>query len=183
MLPILMALRVRGRTTSAELADAAGLTLADARARLGDATAGGLVRDEGGLVLTAAGRAELAALLAGESSDRVALAALYDEFLATDSRFKTCITAWQLAAATPSRSEAALGELRTVAAESRALVERLVAVVPRFAGYARRLAAAADALARGDTRFVASPRVDSLHQVWFELHEDLLVTLGRERAA
>ena len=31
-------------------------------------------------------------------------------------------------------------------------------------------------------RFVASPRVDSLHQAWFELHEDLLVTLGRSRA-
>ena len=38
-------------------------------------------------------------------------------------------------------------------------------------------------LERLGMRFVASPRVDSLHQVWFELHEDLLVTLGRERGA
>ena len=37
------------------------------------------------------------------------------------------------------------------------------------------------AVGGGDTRFVASPRVDSYHSVWFELHEDLLATLGFER--
>ena len=56
-------------------------------------------------------------------------------------------------------------------------------VGPRFAPYPLRIADAAAAIATGDVRFVASPRVDSLHQVWFELHEDLLVTLGRTRAA
>ena len=31
-------------------------------------------------------------------------------------------------------------------------------------------------------RYVASPRVDSYHSVWFELHEDLILLAGRTRA-
>jgi hypothetical protein len=34
----------------------------------------------------------------------------------------------------------------------------------------------------GDQRFVASPRVDSYHSVWFELHEDLIRLSGKKRA-
>jgi pyruvate,orthophosphate dikinase len=29
---------------------------------------------------------------------------------------------------------------------------------------------------------VASPRVDSYHSIWFELHEDLILLSGRTRA-
>ena len=35
----------------------------------------------------------------------------------------------------------------------------------------------------GDGRYVASPRVDSYHGIWFELHEDLIALAGRTRAA
>ena len=34
----------------------------------------------------------------------------------------------------------------------------------------------------GDGKYVASPRVDSYHGVWFELHEDLILLAGRTRA-
>ncbi len=34
----------------------------------------------------------------------------------------------------------------------------------------------------GDHRYVASPRVDSYHSVWFELHEELILLAGRSRA-
>jgi hypothetical protein len=53
--------------------------------------------------------------------------------------------------------------------------------VPRFATYTPRLEAALDAAGSGDSRFITDPRVDSMHSVWFECHEDFLVTLGRER--
>ena len=36
--------------------------------------------------------------------------------------------------------------------------------------------------AAGDGKYVASPRVDSYHGVWFELHEDLILLAGRTRA-
>ena len=59
----------------------------------------------------------------------------------------------------------------------------LAAHAPRFAPYAGRLGAALAAVHGGDARYVANPRVDSLHQIWFELHEDLLATLGRSRTS
>jgi hypothetical protein len=52
----------------------------------------------------------------------------------------------------------------------------------RLAAYQRRLARAAEAIAAGDNRFVSSPRVDSYHSVWFELHEELIRLAGRSRA-
>ena len=53
----------------------------------------------------------------------------------------------------------------------------------RLGPYPARLGNAIEQLQAGDTAYIARPTVDSYHQVWFELHEDLLVTLGRERAA
>ena len=43
-----------------------------------------------------------------------------------------------------------------------------------------------DALAKvqgGEIEFFTKPIIDSYHTVWFELHEDLMATLGIERAA
>jgi pyruvate,orthophosphate dikinase len=34
----------------------------------------------------------------------------------------------------------------------------------------------------GDQRFVSAVRVDSYHNVWFELHEDLIRLSGRRRS-
>ena len=39
-----------------------------------------------------------------------------------------------------------------------------------------------DGAQAGDGRYVASPRVDSYHGIWFELHEDLIGLAGRTRA-
>jgi hypothetical protein len=44
-----------------------------------------------------------------------------------------------------------------------------------------RLNAALDRISAGDNDYVSGVRVDSYHTVWFELHEDLLATLGIER--
>ena len=52
---------------------------------------------------------------------------------------------------------------------------------PRLGEYTRRLEAAYDKVLAGDNDFVSGARVDSYHTVWFELHEDLLRMLGRER--
>ena len=52
----------------------------------------------------------------------------------------------------------------------------------RLDGYRRRLERAMSAVAGGDQRFIASPRVDSYHSAWFELHEELILLAGRTRA-
>jgi hypothetical protein len=52
---------------------------------------------------------------------------------------------------------------------------------PRFERYARRLEVAMRRVDEGDTAYVSTPTVDSVHNVWFEFHEDLLRTMGRAR--
>ena len=52
---------------------------------------------------------------------------------------------------------------------------------PRLSIYKERLDAAYDKVLAGDHDWVSAVRIDSYHTVWFELHEDLLRMLGRER--
>ena len=54
-------------------------------------------------------------------------------------------------------------------------------VLPRFARYAPRLTNAVDRVRAGEVDWFTKPVLDSYHTVWFELHEDLLATLGIER--
>ena len=52
-----------------------------------------------------------------------------------------------------------------------------------LADYRSRLSSALEQARAGDGRYVASPRVDSYHGIWFELHEDLIGLAGRTREA
>jgi hypothetical protein len=77
------------------------------------------------------------------------------------------------------------------------VVDRLVAIddrvgpilrgaaagVTRFASYRPRLRAARVRVTGGDAEWLTSPRIDSYHTVWMQLHEDLLLALGRDRAS
>ena len=184
-LAVLMALCVRGRADAAQVARAAGCAEAEAvvvltRVQSRGAAAPVASGSPAGLMaLTEAGHSELVQLLAAESFDRAALAALYDRFLVVDRELKQTITAWQLAAC----KSVVRAAVMAAAAAAVVVAAALAQIAARLGPYSGRIATAAEAVATGDPRFVASPRVDSLHQVWFELHEDLLLTLGRSRAA
>ncbi|MGE5407228.1 MAG: hypothetical protein ACM3NV_01300 [Syntrophothermus sp.] len=52
---------------------------------------------------------------------------------------------------------------------------------PRLGVYKTRLDDAYDKVLAGEIDWVSGARIDSYHTVWFELHEDLLRMLGRER--
>jgi hypothetical protein len=52
---------------------------------------------------------------------------------------------------------------------------------PRLGIYEARLDQAYDKVLAGELDYVSAVRIDSYHTVWFELHEDLLRMLGRER--
>ena len=62
------------------------------------------------------------------------------------------------------------------------LVHRRRGRPARLADYRARLDRALEGAQAGDGRYVASPRVDSYHGIWFELHEDLIGLAGRTRA-
>jgi pyruvate, orthophosphate dikinase len=192
---VLRALAIKGFATAEGLGDAVRCSAADAQPVLDGLVAGGLVEPSAGAFrLTAAGKERGLALLA-EDRDRCgadrALAAL-DAFLALDGRMKETVTAWQMREVGGTQtfndhSDAAYdaGVLERLAAlhgEADAWLAPLVAGLPRLEAYRARLAHAADCARAGDGRYVASPRVDSYHGAWFELHEDLIQLAGKTRA-
>jgi hypothetical protein len=61
------------------------------------------------------------------------------------------------------------------------VLDRFAELEPRLGVYKSRLDEAYDKVLAGDLDYVSGARIDSYHTVWFELHEDLLRMLGRER--
>ena len=148
----------------------------------------------GAVRLTAAGKARGQELIAadrqGWGADQAVTA--LDAFLTLDHRVKTTVTAWQLKGdgAEPvlnDHTDAAydgrvLDDLAALHEDADRWIAANVACVPRLEAYRARLAGALGRAQAGDQRYVASPRVDSYHTVWFELHEDLILLAGRNRA-
>jgi pyruvate, orthophosphate dikinase len=144
----------------------------------------------GAYKLTESGRSRADELLARERDawgiDN-ATAAL-DAFLDIDHRVKDVVTDWQMRDAQTVNDHAdadydaaVLDLLVAVHADAMAWLGPLEAKVPRLADYGFRLGRAIEGAQGGDGRFVASPRVDSYHGIWFELHEDLIQLAGRTR--
>ena len=61
------------------------------------------------------------------------------------------------------------------------VLDRFAALDGRLGVYKTRLDEAYDKVLAGEHDWVSGARIDSYHTVWFELHEDLLRMLGRER--
>jgi len=155
---------------------------------------GAVVVASGSIRLTDPGAAQAAALLdadrRGWGADR-ALEAL-DAFGRLDERIKATVTAWQLRDSGGQQvlndhndaeyDAGVLADLQTIHSAVSQWFGALAGASGRLSGYAARLDRAAAAVAAGDHRFVSSPRVDSYHSVWFELHEDLIRLAGRTRA-
>jgi pyruvate,orthophosphate dikinase len=143
--------------------------------------------------LTDAGTARANALLATEQAawGLVRANAALDDFLALDRRMKETVTAWQLrddreGQVLNDHSDAAydrkiLDRLTGLHADATAWLTPLESGVPRLAGYRTRFDRALEGALGGDQRYVASPRVDSFHGIWFELHEDLIQLAARTR--
>lgn len=77
---------------------------------------------------------------------------------------------------------AVLDRLALLEREVAALTDALAVALPRFGRYAPRFTAARNRLGSGDHTALSRPHSGSYQDVWAELHEDLLVTLGRRRA-
>jgi DNA-binding MarR family transcriptional regulator len=192
---VLHVLRLKGFAEPHEIADAARLERTAVDEQLAKLRADELaVRREGrlqGWTLTPAGRAEHERLVAEEASDAGATDVVrrsYERFLAVNPRLLAVCTDWQVRAG--ARNEhldtgydaAVLGRLRAVDDEAAPVLADLSAALDRYAGYAARLRDALGAVAGGRTEWLTKPGIDSYHTVWFELHEDLLSTLGLERS-
>lgn len=194
-LAILHGIRCTGTVSTDRLATAVGRATADVESDLIDLGAARLVSFHGGPVggwgLTDAGRAEAERRIVAEAAPvRDVIAAAYAEFLALNPILLQVCTDWQLRSseAPPVVNDhgdrdydaAVLGRLDAVARDVEPIVARLAAALARFDRYRARLSEARERVAEGDGAYLADG-MDSYHAVWFQLHEDLLVTLGRTR--
>ena len=156
-----------------------------------------VVRDRrpSGWMLTAQGRRHGEALLAAEvalAGAAEALVAAYERFRTVNQQFLDVCTDWQLF---PDEDGRRAVNDHSDPDYDRAVVERLVrldeviqpvladlaSALARFEGYGERFAAARRLVEAGERDWFTRPLIDSYHTIWFELHEDLLATLGLER--
>ena len=84
--------------------------------------------------------------------------------------------------ADPDRDRAVLERLEGIHERAVPVTRALAGSLWRFRGYAERLEVAHQRVRAGDHEWITAPSIDSYHTVWFELHEDLLATLGRDRS-
>ena len=135
-----------------------------------------------GFMLTPAGRERHAALreTAITPDTKVRLAEVYEGFLGPNREFKQLTTDWQLRD-TGADTAPYLDRLAKIDDTVAELVERAAAAVPRYAAYLPRFERAMAKLDSGDATAFAKPMTDSYHDVWMELHEDLISCLGHVR--
>ncbi|MFL1898056.1 hypothetical protein ACJWDR_03065 [Streptomyces tauricus] len=111
----------------------------------------------------------------------------YERFLPLNDRFKELCTRWQLRDGVtndhtdPAYDRARLDELDALHEEAVPVVGRLTAVRPRFGRYTEGLTGALTRLRGGEQQAFTGVLCDSYHDVWMELHRDLLVSLKIER--
>jgi pyruvate,orthophosphate dikinase len=187
---------VKGFGTPQAISEALRADPAESEARLDELVGEGVATISAGAYrLTDRGLERRAALLAREREAIPAdvRATLLEAFATLDGRMKEIVTAWQMRESGPG-VEPVLND-HADADYDRGVLDRLEALAsdadswlgdlitwPRSTAYRARLTRALEQASAGDPRYVASPRVDSYHGVWFELHEDLIELAGSTRA-
>jgi hypothetical protein len=198
MLAVMQSLRVKGLAEVDALAAATGLPVPEVERAVGALRADGLAQRREGRVsgwgLTSAGRARLAELAAADLDNqaRARVDDCYRRFLPLNRGMLAACTDWQVREVDGSRvlndhADAAydadvLDRIFALHDEAGPLLCDLADAAPRFATYRPRLANAVARVRAGEYDWLVQPGIDSYHSIWFELHEDLLTTLGIERS-
>ncbi len=194
----LHALRLRGVAEADQIAEYMGVDVEPIRAELARLESEDLVRYRrgriGGYAHTPEGRALGERLVADELDEqglRPRIEATYEEFLTFNRQLLTVCTSWQLRTVDgqtapndhrdPRHDEAVLDALVALDQRVQPVLAALVEALDRFAGHQRRLRYALDRVLAGEHDWLTRPMFPSYHSCWFELHEDLLATLGRDR--
>lgn len=198
-LVIAQALFLKGVADAATVAGMTGFSADVVDAELASMQDGDLVEARNGrasgFALTPEGTFIRKSMLADEIADTVrrqGVESAYQDFLGFNHDLLTVCTAWQLrpdAEGTPEVNDhsdtdydaAVIADLMGVHKRVSGVLSRLTAALSRFEHHAVRLQNALDRLRAGDHDYFTKPLFPSYHTCWFELHEDLLATLGTER--
>jgi hypothetical protein len=157
--------------------------------------AGQAIGAKGTYMLTPAGRSWLderyPEAYAGLRSDPEATAA-YERFERVNRELLSLFTDWQMMPSAGGEriqndhsdtdyDHGVIDRLGAQHERAEKILGRFAELDQRLAAYTRRLDEAYDKVLAGEHDYVSGARIDSYHTVWFELHEDLLRMLGRER--
>lgn len=183
----LHAVRIRGMARPEGVAEGIGSSTDSVRLVLDDAVARGLAKSRTGgrvegYMLTQDGRTRHEQLLAEHvtAEEREGLSEAYEAFLAPNRAFKAVTTKWQTEAEGDiTVVEVDLLELHRIIGE---VLSTAAAATPRMKFYQPRFETALAAFRGGDASALARPMSGSYHDVWMELHEDLILSLGRVRS-
>ncbi len=196
---VVHALHVKGFGTVEDLARITGLTEPQVESQLIPMLEQGLAqfREARGLWMpTAEGKQVARDLIARELKEAgvdEGMREAYPAFLALNERFKELCGDWQLL---PGDGDNRPPNDHSDADYDAAVIARLVDLdrhaqgvcvafcdhLARYTPYAPRLSTALEKITAGDQKQFTGVMCGSYHDVWMELHQDLLLTLGIDRA-
>lgn len=199
---ILHAVRLTGFAHPTALAKRARVSEIDVSRFLQHAEQQGWVQhfdfaDLEGWSLTDSGKLENERQLALElerADARSTVADIYRNFLPFNRRLVQAVTNWQIkptdtdAFALNSHDDVTsdrhiLDEMAALGTHLAKMEEQLTELLVRFEGYTHRYTMALIRANDGENEWIDKSEMDSCHRVWFELHEDLIATLGIDRGA
>jgi len=166
-------------------AEIIGCPSGSVEATLAELAASGLVTTDGLVRLTAAGTALLESAYA---KDRQKLrdpdrAGLLSEFRPLGRELKQLARRWQDAESQDDWEErlACVATLAGLHYRTHLFICKYEKSLPRLKEYSQRFARAHRLIQEGNTEYMVSASLDSYHTIWFQLHEDLLRVLQRDR--
>ncbi len=199
---ILHSVRLTGFANSTALSKRAGVSEIDVSRFLHHAEQQGWVQyfafaELDGWSLTDSGKLENERQLALElehTDARSTVANIYHDFLPFNRRLVQAVTNWQIKPNdtdpfAPNRHDDAtwdrriLDEMAAVGTHLAKMEEQLTELLVRFEGYTHRYTMALIKANGGESEWIDKSEQDSCHRVWFELHEDLIATLGIDRGS
>ncbi len=189
------ALRIKGFATLDTVAEVADLPAAIVEPHLVDLRERewAVFRENRSLwQLTPVGREEHKIALAedvGHTHIADRLHASYEPFLQLNNQFKELCGDWQLRDGQPNDhadagyDSAVIDRLVALNEATQPVVTAMGEVLARMAPYAGRLVSTCQKVVAGETKMFTGVMCGSYHDVWMELHEDLILTQGIDRTA
>ncbi len=101
----------------------------------------------------------------------------YENFEIINSRFIAQVSEWQTTDGDERIERKLLQSAERLTRDLAALLPR----IPRYAQYIARFNKGMERVDQGLREYVCKPTLDSVHNIWFEFHEDILAVLGRPR--
>ena len=199
---VALALRLKGFGEVETISSVHGLSLDVTEAALAEMVEANKcvmrqVEGVGKFVLTPTGREEGEEFLSLELEEvgvRSVVQSGYERFFALNPTMLQLCTDWQVINdgsgeqklndhSDPAYDQQIFYRLVELDREVGGILETLEQVLMRFDNYSSRFAVAMQKLLSGELDWLTKPIMPSYHTVWFELHEDLLATLGIDRAS